>query len=168
MQTTNPSKRRMWIGIGGMLLLATLAIGQVWRATQPRRVQGAGRITHLDLPARRATLEITHPKSGKTMELAGQMADDCVIRIDGRPARLEDLQVGEIIQVEALLYSGEKIVATSILARRAGPATPSANAGPKPPPAAPNQPADPGSKPPPAAPNQPAEPDPKPPPAGKP
>ena len=61
-----------------------------------------GTITYLDLASRSAGLEYVSPRNGRLRELAGKVPENCDIRLNGSPAALDDLQVGDRANVKVL------------------------------------------------------------------
>ncbi len=58
-----------------------------------------GTITYLDIAQRVASVEVIDPANGRTREFRGTAADDCVVTINGQPAQLTDLRVGDTAQM---------------------------------------------------------------------
>ncbi len=71
------------------------------RNTTPVVEMGNGTIRSLDPVKRQASVEVILPATGTTRELQGDIAPDCAIEIDGKPAALADLRVGDSVQVRA-------------------------------------------------------------------
>lgn len=77
--------------------IIVVAVVVVRRFTAVHDVKGT--ITYLD-PARRvASVEVIDPANGKTREFRGFAADDCVVIINGQPAQLTDLRLGDTAQI---------------------------------------------------------------------
>lgn len=53
------------------------------------------RITRVDAEKSELGAEFVHPKDGKTYPLVAHIDDECRITIDGKPAELADLRVGD-------------------------------------------------------------------------
>lgn len=62
---------------------------------------GRGTIRSLDVATRQASVEVIVPATGLTRELQGDISTDCAIEIDGKPASLGDLRVGDSVEVRA-------------------------------------------------------------------
>jgi hypothetical protein len=77
-----------------------------------------GQIISIDPAARTARLTVHHPKTGATIELAGDVPPDCDIRIDGRPARFDELSVGESVHVRGTIYRSGKLTANWVRVSR--------------------------------------------------
>jgi hypothetical protein len=86
-----------------VLLVVVLAASVVLylRYATPIVEMGGGTIRSLDLASRRATLEVILPATGATRQLEGEVPVGCKIEINGKPANLEDLRVGDTVQVRA-------------------------------------------------------------------
>ncbi|HVP10911.1 MAG TPA: hypothetical protein VMV94_06930 [Phycisphaerae bacterium] len=92
-----PAKSRMWIIVVVVIVLAVF-IGLRSLAGPPSH-EGQGTITAIDLTARRATVEAIDPANGNRRDYIGTVAPDCAITIDDKPAKLEDLKVGDLVRV---------------------------------------------------------------------
>jgi hypothetical protein len=73
---------------GGVVLLRI-------RSASPKVREVEATITFVDPSARRASIETTHPKSGAAVEVNGEVPPECTITINGQPADLADLRVGD-------------------------------------------------------------------------
>jgi hypothetical protein len=62
-----------------------------------------GTITSINAANREATMEIADPANGATREYQGHISPTCVITINGKPAKMEDLLVGDRVHVRALI-----------------------------------------------------------------
>ncbi len=89
------------------LLLTLLGVGILgfvgWRMLsmgkpRVRDLEGVT-ITQLDADARVAEIEFVHPKTGRKHTLASDVPVDCEIVVDGLPARLAALRVGDVVDV---------------------------------------------------------------------
>lgn len=82
---------------------AIVAIGVLaWLRTGASATEfGSGTITAIDTTARSASIEVVIPSTGATRELTGSVPENCVIEINGKSATLNDLRVGERVQVAA-------------------------------------------------------------------
>lgn len=106
----------------GVVLLGTVG----WRlfgAHEPPRVRELAQvtITALDAGARTAEIAFTHPKTGRVVRLAGAVPADCEILLNGTPARLADLRVGDTAAVRGLIhqdFSGAHVEARWVSVRR--------------------------------------------------
>lgn len=91
----------------GVLVVIVLIIGGVTYYRQMSKMttrEITGRVLAIDVASRKAAMEFTHPKTGKTFQLDGHVPPECDIQIDGKPAQLTDLKVGETIDVFGTLY----------------------------------------------------------------
>lgn len=132
----NTTRTRIVVAVIGLLALAALGLysARSSLSTAVRTVSGV--ITQLDVPTRAAAMEITLPRTGKTVEIKGQVAPDCEIRIDGAAGTLADLKVGDAVEVTGAFSRSRTVTAQRVLVRRAamGSAT---QAAPVPPPPTP-------------------------------
>jgi hypothetical protein len=92
-----PAKSRVWIIAVIVIVIAVLA-GLRSMAVAPSH-EGQGTITALDLAARRATVEAVDPANGRKRDYVGTVPQECPITINGKPAKLEDLRVGDLARV---------------------------------------------------------------------
>lgn len=101
---TSKLNKSMTIG-GIVVVLIGLLVWQAIRMTRPRQytLENAT-ITRLDLATREGEIEFVHPKSGRTIPVTGQIPPDCPITIDGKPADLADVRVGDKVSVCGLIY----------------------------------------------------------------
>jgi len=105
----NDLRRRVLIG-----LLGCAVVGVVWanfgrhhRKQKLREVEGT--ILDIDVASRTASLEFTHPKSGQLFTVSGILPVHCDIQIDGQPAKLTDLRVGETARVGGTFDSAKRV-----------------------------------------------------------
>lgn len=105
----------LWIGVAASSAL--IAGVYYLRTNQPHMARIQGVIVALDAQTRTGTLACLHPKNGAQFEVAGTIAADCNIIIDGAPGRITDLAAGDSVEVSARVYplSGS-IVATNVRA----------------------------------------------------
>lgn len=99
----SPGKR----AAAACVLLAACAVGgvQYYRSYfVGRQREMSGRIVAIDLAARAARFEFTHPRSGEKIVLSGVVPPECKIDIDGRAAALEELRVGDDATVTGTIY----------------------------------------------------------------
>lgn len=102
--TTTAKKTLVLVGLG--VVVAGVVLWQVLRMTRPRpfTVRSA-RIAALDVATRSGEIEFIHPKSGRrTTVTARNIPPDCEITIDGRPADVSELRVGDAVAVRGLFY----------------------------------------------------------------
>lgn len=109
---TNP----LVISIIGVVIIVGAGITYVTRMQQPIEREGIeGIITQLDPLTRAASLEIMHPKTGRPIEIEGEVAADCLILRDGQQISMADLEPGVSIKADGLLYPlSRRIVATRV------------------------------------------------------
>ena len=83
----------------------------------------SGTVTSIDLQTRNASIEITHPETGRTLLIEGYVPPECDIRINGMPVELSALRVGDQAEVEGTLQRGEPISVNWVRVQRLAPAT---------------------------------------------
>ncbi len=120
------TRRVLILAIIGVVFVAGLAISVVRRMPKEKTVTITGRITKLDVASRAASIQFVHPKSGKTMTADGQVPLDCDLQIDGKPARIEDLRVGDEGEVKGTLHRDYSVTASWVRVTRQPPTTTSA------------------------------------------
>lgn len=112
---------RPWLVVA--LLSLVLVLGAALVALRVATGQRARVITvtikRIDPAARRAVVELTHPKTGQTLEIEGSVPPECDIQIDGRPARLDELRAGEMATVEAVMGRDASLSANWVRVTRA-------------------------------------------------
>jgi len=80
-----------------------------------------GRITRIDAAARSAEIVAVHPKTGETMPaISGHVPENCEIRIDNSPARIDDLRPGDAVAVQGRIDPDRSITANWIRVTRGG------------------------------------------------
>jgi hypothetical protein len=79
---------------------------QLVRLTRPRPFTiKSAKITKLDVAARSGEIEFTHPKSGcPTTVEARNIPPECEITVEGRPADVTALRVGDTVAVSGTFY----------------------------------------------------------------
>lgn len=125
-----------------LVLLGIVVVGavawQAWRLAQPRvYTLKSAIITKMDAERRTGEVEFVHPKSGQTMRVtATAIPADCEISINGVPATLADVRVGDVVAVHGTVYSDQTVKPDWVRVRRnmesTQPATASAPASDKP------------------------------------
>lgn len=120
-----PTRKRLLIATGGIVVILAAVCIVVALCVPHEQVRTViGTITHINLATRTATIEFIHPKSGRTLAIDGTAPPDCDIRIDGQPAQLTDLRIGEEVEVEGTIHGDMTITANWVRVARAGrPAT---------------------------------------------
>ncbi len=89
----------------GLIVIGVAVVALlIWQQLAgPVAQEGDGTITFLDAAARKAALEVVDPANGATREYRGDIPAECVITINGKPARLEELKVGDRVHVNVRL-----------------------------------------------------------------
>jgi hypothetical protein len=106
--------------IVALVIVCVAAVGwetvrRIGRA-QIRTVEGT--IVQIDAATRQGAIEVVHPKTGKLLRIEGFVPPDCDIQIDGQPAGLGDLRVGEKARVEGTIHPDLTIIANWVRVSR--------------------------------------------------
>lgn len=113
--TSANSRRRaplMWLGIA-------VAIGvALWLVLKPDIRSVKGTVVHVDTVARKATLEIKDPRGGNAFEITGTIPPECPITIDGAPAAIGDVRVGDFARVKGELKRDKSVIALQVKVER--------------------------------------------------
>lgn len=125
-----------------LALIGLIVLGgvswQVWRLTRPRDYTlKSATITQIDAARRTGEVEFVHPKSGQTMRVtANYIPPECEITINGEPATLADVRVGDTVAVHGTAYADNTVKPAWVRVKRTTgatqPATASSPAGNKP------------------------------------
>ena len=93
------------------VIVAAFVIWQVRRLTQPREYDlKSATVTRLDAAHRSGEIEFIHPKSGRAMKVtATNIPADWVVTVNGTPATLADVHVGDKIAVRGLVYVDQTV-----------------------------------------------------------
>ena len=98
-----------------LALLGVIVVGgiawQVWRLSRPRiYTLKFATITKMDAAQRTGEVEFVHPKSGQTMRVtAANIPAECEVSINGAPAMLADIRVGDTVSVHGTLYADQSV-----------------------------------------------------------
>ena len=114
------------VAVGALVVVATLAVAVTYRLLREDVRTITGTITRIDLETRTASIEFVHRKTGRTLRIDGTVPPDCDIRIDGRPARLSDLKVGQHTTVQGTIHRDATISANWVRVTRAADSPPTA------------------------------------------
>ena len=109
------------LAITTVVVLGSVVAHQVLRE-EVRTITGT--VTRIDLQTWTASIELVHPKTGRRLQIDGVVPPDCDIRIDGKPARLSDLIVGEQATVEGVIHWNGSISANWVRVTRAAASAP--------------------------------------------
>ena len=82
-------------------VLAVLGVIAGRQLLRERVLQRTVTIVSIDPESRTATIEYVQPKTGRALQIEGYVAPECDIRIDGEPATMRDLRIGEQAEVQA-------------------------------------------------------------------
>lgn len=102
---------RKVVGMVGMVVVLIVAGYLYTRQSAPREVSRTCHIVSIDLDKRLVRVELELPKTGKTIEVDGEIGPDCKIIIDGQPAELAQLHPGDTVWAEAIMNSNREIIA---------------------------------------------------------
>ncbi len=106
-------KIRIGVGIIGVVLV--LVIGSKMRSSdKPKEREIEGTITAVNVSLRTASVEFVHPKTGQTMTISSEIPPDCDIQIDGKPAQLEDVRVGESARVVGTMQKDKSVTVRAV------------------------------------------------------
>jgi len=109
MATSNVKTRLAVAVVGAVIVLGVASWIANTKANKPPR-ERRGIITKVDYASRKGSLKFVHPKTNDAIEVPGEIAPDCVIEIDGKPAQITDVRVGDSAIVRASVRSGNVIV----------------------------------------------------------
>ncbi len=130
MTDARSAKRIRFIVILALVLVAGIV---TWRVARPKpgniRQLNDATITRIDAGAGAAEIEFVHPKTGQTMRLSATVGPNCSITLDGKPATIRDLRVGDKIDVRGVVkkdFFGASVEPQQVTVRRGNTATPAA------------------------------------------
>jgi hypothetical protein len=69
----------------------------------------SGTVLSVDPDERTASIEFIHPRTGKAFQLTGHVPETCDITIDGKPATLRDIRVGDVVRAQGALANDKTI-----------------------------------------------------------
>lgn len=106
------ARKALLLTILGAAVLGGVA-WQIVRAIPTPRVRtlANARITHIDAAARAAEIEFTHPRSGKVTRLNGVLKPDGQVFVDGEPATIADVRVGDLVEVKGMVIPPDRVEA---------------------------------------------------------
>lgn len=107
------AKARKGLIIGVIVVVAVIIVGwQVAKKLRPIEYEiKDAKITKLDIAARSAAIEFVHPKTGLVTAVeTTSIPDDCPVEINGRPAQLSDLRVGDVCNVRGMVHADRTVV----------------------------------------------------------
>lgn len=88
-------------------VIVILVAAGIWYATSDGKrskiIEAEGRVTFVDYEARQAEIELPDPKRPQPMTIEGEVPADCKFTMNGKPATLEDVRVGDKVRVKASL-----------------------------------------------------------------
>jgi hypothetical protein len=110
-----------------VVVLAAVAY-QVYRSIPRARVGqiDAATVTAVNPEQRTAEIEFTHPRSGRLIRLKGTLAPAGQLLIDGEPAPLAELRVGDRVAVRGTLYPDYTVTAEWVRVQRSPTSAPAA------------------------------------------
>ncbi|MEE8168931.1 MAG: hypothetical protein V3T70_00150 [Phycisphaerae bacterium] len=115
-----PNSNRTVPALVGFVLIVAIAAGVYYRMTLTESHTLSGRIRMIDQANRSATLEIINSENGQTIEITGDVLPDCQITLNGRPAALSDLVLGDEVVVDGERHRNHRLTAHRIQATRDG------------------------------------------------
>jgi hypothetical protein len=118
--------RRRVVAAAGIGVAAVVAISLALQGATGTAHTVEGIVSHIDLSTRTAAIELIQKKTGLPIEVSSQVPPNCDIRIDGRPADLADLRVGQRVRVHARLHTDRTITVEWVRAESDRPTTTSA------------------------------------------
>jgi len=82
------------------LIVALSAVGGCRdKSTTPKAHTLKGRVTKIDAASGVVTGKFVNKKTGEDMDLSGKLAPDAEIMIDGRTANLNEVEIGDEVEV---------------------------------------------------------------------
>lgn len=104
------AKKGLLLAILGVVVVGGVA-WQAWRMAKPRAYTlKSATITKMDAERRTGEVEFVHPKTGQTMRVtAANIPPECEVRINGVPATLADVRVGDTVAVHGTLYYDQTV-----------------------------------------------------------
>jgi|GEM_PF-3480042 hypothetical protein len=121
---TQTAKKALVVGIIVVVVAGVASWRAVSRRPAPRTREIAGAtIRMLDVARQTAEVEFAHPKTGRRIRLTGTLAPGCEILVDGQPATLADLRVGDLADVHGTVYPDYSVQADRVRVYRAATVT---------------------------------------------
>jgi hypothetical protein len=109
------------VGIAVVVVVLGVSAVQIIQ-TKLAVIEVDGTITHIDLPSRSATLEFINPRNGKLVEIAGPVPPECTIELNGKPADVDEIVVGDQARVRVRWNKKTKrAIPVAVWVTRAGP-----------------------------------------------
>ncbi len=108
----------MLVGSLGMVFCLGAGLYHALFGIIPPEAQVEATITKIKLEKQRARFEFIHPQTGDIAQLGSSIPDSCEILIDGKPATLANLRVGDKVTARGLVYPGGRVVGTMLHAHR--------------------------------------------------
>ncbi len=124
---SSAARTRIIIAVIGIVVVVSL--GVAYLRLMPRELVRTitGTILSIDATGRTASIAFVHPKTGQTHELTGRVPPECDIQINGQPAQMTDLKIGERIEVNGTLHSDNSISANWVHVTRGSGTLPAAS-----------------------------------------
>lgn len=108
---------RTVVAIATAAVIGGGAVAWVLLSGRAERNVREGKIVWIDHETRIASLEFIHP-NGRVSEISGEIVPDCDIRINGEPATIDDLRVGDEGRVRGRYHPDGRITAHVIRVER--------------------------------------------------
>ena len=94
------ASKRVALGLAAFVVCVAIVLPR-FRGPASREVNGT--VTQVDVANRRATLEFMDSANGTMGEVTGEVPESCLVTIDGAPAVLSDVRVGDAVVARALI-----------------------------------------------------------------
>ncbi|MDX2201097.1 MAG: hypothetical protein SF069_19250 [Phycisphaerae bacterium] len=136
-RTAADRKLRLMIAIIAGVAAVAAGANYVLQQTMGMNRRTEFTLMSLDVAARTAKIEVVLPKNGKRITLSAEVPADCEIYVDGVPAAMSEIRVGDRGEAEGVIYRTGKLIAKRVaVTRSTAGATTSAGAAPTSAPAA--------------------------------
>ena len=92
----------------GILVVLMTIVAVLGRRSGSEAKPVNGVMTYVDAAKRLGAAEILDPRTNVQREMLGEFPPDCVITINGEPAELSDVRVGDKVKVVASIVKEER------------------------------------------------------------
>lgn len=100
-------RKAMPVLVGAIVVLVTV-VAVLGRRSGSEAKPVNGVMTYVDAAKRLGAAEILDPRTNVQREMLGEFPPDCVITINGKPAELSDLRIGDKVKVVASIVKEER------------------------------------------------------------
>lgn len=111
-------KLRLLIAIIAGVAAAAAGANYVLQQTMGMNRRTEFTLTSLDVATRTAKIEVVLPKNGKRITLSAEVPADCEIYVDGVPAAMSEIRVGDRGEAEGVIYRTGKLIAKRVTVTR--------------------------------------------------